>query len=135
MFYPIGEKFSISYSISIAFGLYCTMMYTVAVFFPLNLTLILQEISSQWYLFLDASIHSILIIQSFPKALWGGIHFTFAIVYDVYCSSILQCGTNALWLNGSNVLPHMVSSSVFLFLFLYNAGCFCVFKIGNIHLG
>ena len=66
-----------------------------------------------WFVY--SSIHYTLIIQSFPNALWFFICFTLSILYVVHCSRIWNCGTRAFWVTGINVLPHMLSTSVFLF--------------------
>ena len=63
------------------------------------------------FLFVDASIYYILIMQSFPKVLWCGIWFTPSIVLVVNSGSFWQCGKHVLWLNGNHLLPHMVSLS------------------------
>ena len=79
-----------------------------------------------WFVY--SSIHYTLIIQSFPNALWFFICFTLSILYVVHCSRIWNCGTRAFWVTGINVLPHMLSTSVFLFS-LFSSKTFSFFLL------
>ena len=88
--------------------------------------------------FVDASIYYTLIIKTFPKALWCGICFTLSIVRVFLVTSVWQCGTPSFWLTRRNLLPHMVSASVFLsfsfFPIFFNVLKMKKIKLGNIQL-
>ena len=65
--------------------------------------------------FLESNITYILIIIIFPNTLWYGIWFTLETLLVVNCGSYWQCGTHALWVTEGNLLPHVVSASVFFY--------------------
>ena len=91
---------------------------------PLNLDFSISgNIYPMIFLFVDASIYYTLIIKSFPNIICCVVWFTLTVVCVVHCSSRWQCWKHAFWLTGSNLLPYMVSASVFfllLFLLIQN---------------
>ena len=52
-----------------------------------------------------------------PNYLWCDLCFPLAIVLVVHCSSSWPWVTNAFWVTRSELLPSMVSASVFLLFF------------------
>ena len=75
-----------------------------------------RNICPKIFLFLDSIIYYTLIIKKIPKAIWCVICFALDIANVVNCRRIWKCGTYASWVAVIHVLPHMVWTSVFLFL-------------------
>ena len=101
---------------------------------PLNLDFKTSgNICPMIFWFVDASIHYIMIMPSFPKDIWCVIWFTLSIVRVAHCISSWQCDTHEFRLTGRNLLPHMVSASVF-FLFFYSLIFFNASKIQIINM-
>ena len=75
---------------------------------------------------MESNITYTLIIGIFTNNLWYGICFTLVIVICVHCVIYWKCMTHAFCVTTSNVLLHMVSSSVFFLLSLF---LICIKKI------
>ena len=93
------------------------MMYIIALLSPFDTDYNTSgTICIMINLFVYTSILSTLIIQHLPKSLCCFLCITLTIVNVVYCILSCQCGTHAFWVTQINLVPHMVSTPVFIFL-------------------